>query len=37
MVKGKVRRPSVVKVAENSAGRESKSEKHDQEEIEDNE
>ena len=37
MLKGKVLRPSVVKVAENSAGRESKSEKDDLEEIEDNE
>jgi molecular chaperone GrpE len=36
-LKGKVLRPSIVKVAENSAGRESKSEKHDLEEIEDNE
>ncbi len=36
-LKGKVLRPSIVKVAENSAERESKSEKHDLEEIEDNE
>jgi molecular chaperone GrpE len=36
-LKGKVLRPSIVKVAENSAGRESKSEKQDLEEIEDNE
>jgi molecular chaperone GrpE len=36
-LKGKVLRPSIVKVAENSAGRESKSEKHDLEGIEDNE
>ena len=36
-LKGKVLRPSIVKVAENSAGRESKSEKHDIEEIGDNE
>ncbi len=37
-LKGKVLRPSIVKVAENSAGRESKSEKHDLEgEMEDNE
>ena len=36
-LKGKVLRPSIVKVAENSAERESKSEKHDLEEREDNE
>jgi molecular chaperone GrpE len=36
-LKGKVLRPSIVKVAEKSAGRESKSEKPDLEEIEDNE
>ena len=36
-LKGKVLRPSIVKVAENSAGRESKSEKRDLEEREDNE
>ena len=36
-LKGKVLRPSIVKVAENSAERESKSEKHALEEVEDNE
>src|SRR5467141_2497810 len=36
-LKGKVLRPSIVKVAENSVGRESKSEKRDLEEREDNE
>src|SRR5712691_11968766 len=36
-MRGKVLRPSIVKVAENSVGRESKSEKRDLEEIEDNE
>src|SRR6266704_298198 len=36
-LKGKVLRPSIVKVAENSSERESKSEKQDLEEIEDNE
>ena len=36
-LKGKVLRPSIVKVAENPAERESKSEKHDLEELEDNE
>ena len=36
-LKGKVLRPSIVKIAENSAGRGSKSEKHNLEEIEDNE
>ena len=36
-LKGRVLRPSIVKVAENSAGRESKSEKDALEEIEDNE
>ncbi len=36
-LRGKVLRPSIVKVAENSVGRESKSEKRDLEEREDNE
>ena len=36
-LRGKVLRPSIVKVAENPAERESKSEKHDLEELEDNE
>jgi molecular chaperone GrpE len=36
-LKGKVLRPSMVKVAENPTERESKSEKHDLEELEDNE